>query len=155
MKAINLRRVCLALLVVFLMGTSGCRQVRMWTGIGLVIENAEDGTPESVIQSIFEAALLDSESKGWNLYRKHIHPEKMKTVIQKEEWKRDRWPRLRRNVSHYVLDPSLASFQVKNEEERENGRFIIHIENAKGQVPTPCALRKDGRNRWKLWSCSL
>ena len=155
MHYFNVRSLLLALLVVFLLGTSGCRKVRMWTGIGLVVENAEEGSPEELIQKIFEAALLDSDSKGWNLYRKHIHPEKMKTVIQKEEWKRDRWPRLKRNIDHYVIDPSLASFRVKNEELRENGRFIIHVENEKGEVPTPCALKKDGRNRWKLWSCSL
>ena len=87
MHYFNVRSLLLALLVVFLLGTSGCRKVRMWTGIGLVVENAEEGSPEELIQKIFEAALLDSDSKGWNLYRKHIHPEKMKTVIQKEEWK--------------------------------------------------------------------
>ena len=142
-------------MAMILLTTSGCRKVRMWTGIGLVIEQSEEGTPESVIQRAFEAALLDSEHKAWNKYRKLIHPEKNKTVIQKEEWKKDRWPRLRRNIEHYIIDPSLASFRITNEEERENGRFIIHVENQKGVVATPCALKKDQRNRWKLWSCSL
>lgn len=148
-------KMTLAVLTLALLMTSGCRKVRMWTGIGLVVEQAEEGTPEEIIQRSFEAALMESESKGWNQYRKLIHPEKNKTVIQKEEWKKDRWPRLRRNIEHYILEPSLASFRVLNEDERENGRFIIHIENNKGEVPTPCALKKDTRNRWKLWSCSL
>ena len=151
---INLKLALVAISLT-LLTTSGCRQVRMWTGIGLVIEEAEDGSPEEVIQQAFEAALVDSSSKAWNQYRKLIHPEKNKTIIQKEEWKKDRWPRLRRNINHYIIDPGLVSFRVMNEEERENGRFIIHIENNKGEVPTPCALKKDNRNRWKLWSCSL
>jgi hypothetical protein len=151
----NASRWLLALSLFALFATTGCRKVRMLTGIGLEVVDAEAGSAEEVIQEVFTAALLDSQSKGWNLFRKHIHPEKNSTVIQKEEWKVDRFPRLRRNIDHYILDPSLASFKITNEQVRENGRVLLHIKNSSGDVSTPCTLKKDARNKWKLWSCSL
>ena len=92
---------------------------------------------------------MDGESKGWNQFKKLIHPTK-KTRIQKM-WKDDRWSRLRRNISHYITTPGTASFRVMEEPGR---RLSIHVENSEGDVPTP-ALKKDDVGRWKLWSCSL
>lgn len=98
---------------------------------------------------------MDNADKGWNLYRKLLHPKKNTTVIQKEEWKNDRWPRLRRNVGHYVIDPSVTSFRVMNMEERDDGRMLLHIKNQNGEIPTPCALKKTDTGKWRIWTCSL
>ena len=151
----RLHGVLLALSFCFVTPLSGCDKIAYWTGIGVEIEVAESGTPARVIQKAFEAALMDGESKGWNQFKKLIHPTKNKTRIQKNEWKDDRWSRLRRNISHYITTPGTASFRVMKEELREDGRLIIHVENSEGDVPTPCALKKDDVGRWKLWSCSL
>ena len=145
----------LALSLFTLSTLSGCDKVAYWTGIGVEIQVAETGSPARVIQKAFEAALMDGESKGWNQFKKLIHPVKNKTRIQKNEWKQDRWTRLRRNISHYIIEPGTAYFRVMKEELREDGRLIIHVDNSEGDVPTPCALKKDDVGRWKLWSCSL
>ncbi len=143
------------LLLAFVLPATGCRKIRFITGIGEVVKNPEGGSPEELIQSALTSALIESQDRGWNKFRKLIHPEQKKTLIQREEWQKNRFPRLRRQVKNYVIDPSLPSFTLLNIQERNNGRILLHIENIKGDVGTPCTLKQDGRKKWKLWSCSL
>ncbi len=137
-----------------LLTVGGCRKIKMMTGIGETIEQADTGSPEAVLQDAIVAAQIEDEGKAWRQYRALIHPNEVKRTNQKKLWRTDRFARFRRQIDNYLLDPSIPSFNLVGYKVLESGEHVLQIESNKSETGTPCTFAEH-EGAFYIKSCSL
>ncbi|NUN12548.1 MAG: hypothetical protein HUU55_02800 [Myxococcales bacterium] len=144
------------LLIAFVLTLSaGCRTLKYKMGIATTVDAAEPGTPEATIQAALAAAMQLDEEVAWGQFRQLLHSNEIKSPQGEREWRTMRWPRMRRQVQLFVVDPGKASYKVLNERTLDDGNIEFYLQNSQSDLPTPCTVKKDTDGAWRITRCSL
>ena len=121
---------------------------------GTLVDGAEPGTAEALIQGLIEAASEESEAVGWQKLKPLLHS-KLQNNVALEGWRNSTYRATRRKVWLYVQSKDDLRFRIvrKVESEGEVKAFVYNRESS----PTPCTLARDpaAGGAWRIRSCSL
>lgn len=150
----TLARIAVLVLLATLLATTGCRKVKMMTGIGVTIEDPTPGTPEATVQRVLQAGFETQELAGWEKFQPLLHTSQQ-TPQSLKNWRQFNFVSLRKKVGFYVKDQSKMSFTIMDEAEGEDGTVTLYLENTESDMPTPCTVQKDTDGSWRITKCSL
>lgn len=143
------------LIALMLTAASGCRTIKYKMGISTTVETPEPGTPEATIQAALTTAMKLDEEAAWGEFRQLLHSNEIKSPQGEKEWRTLRWPRMRRQVQLFVVDPAKVSYKILNERVLDDGNIEIYLHNTQSDLPTPCTVKKDIDGAWRITRCSL
>jgi hypothetical protein len=119
------------------------------------------GSPEALIASALIAAHHEDEKKGFDAYKRLVHPDRRSSAIALVQLRRYSWKRFRDQAADYVLAGTKSGFVVVREEpERASRRdksarlFVDPINNVKRTYPVPIRFKKHSGD-WYILSNSL
>ncbi|MBD89058.1 MAG: hypothetical protein CL940_01825 [Deltaproteobacteria bacterium] len=131
------------------------------SGKSRTVTQAAKGSPEALIASALVAAQDKDEKKGFDAYKKLVHPDRRSSAIALVQLRRYSWKRFRAQAADYILGGTTSGFVIVREEpERASKRgqsarlFIDPINNAKRTYPVPIRFKKQDGD-WYILSNSL
>lgn len=145
------------LLLCLAFGLAGCETVdkaRMKL-LGVKVCKPELGSAEWVLNEAVQAAKDSDEERGWARLQKVLHTSE-RTVNALKGWHEGNWPRMRKQVNHYV--DSNQCFTLRDFRTQQGDVGIDYfLENDERDLPTPCAvyLDPDNNNQWRIKRCSI
>ena len=140
-----------------------------------IVQFAQPGSPESVIQAALLAALTPDESKGFDAYLALVHPSRKGRGAKAkrkgsrrgaksraiELIRRYSWKRFRSHAADYVLPESAGGFTLARMDPpkldpatRHVRIFVAPINNPRRTLPTPVRLERSG-DKWLITANSL
>ncbi|MCA9524138.1 MAG: hypothetical protein KC609_24390 [Myxococcales bacterium] len=150
------RRLALVVLLAAITALSigGCKKYRAKFG-GITVENPKPGTPEDVVQRVFKAAAEKDEAKGWETFKKMLHPDTAHNQLAYSNWRRFSWARLRKHYRGYLKDASKFTFKIKRWDADQKNYRKLFIEHKTKENPTPILLKKNSKGEWMVMNSSL
>ena len=125
------------------------------------VTQAPKGSPEALIASALVAAHDEDEKKGFDAYKRLVHPDRRSSAIALVQLRRYSWKRFREQAADYVLAGTKSGFVIVREEpDRASKRgksarlFIDPINNKKRTYPVPIRFKKHDGD-WYILSNSL
>ena len=135
-----------------------------------LVQFAQPGTPEAVIQAALVAALDTDEARGFKAYVGLVHPSRLGrrrgssragSIKVIEQLRRYSWKRFRKQAPDYVLAESNGGFALTRTdpakitpETRMVRFFVAPINNKRRLNPTPIRLERSG-DTWRITANSL
>ncbi len=125
------------------------------------VTQASKGSPEALIASALIAAHDKDEKKGFDAYKKLVHPDRRSSAIALVQLRRYSWKRFRDQAADYVLSGTDSGFVIVREEPARASKrgksarlFIDPINNVKRTYPVPIRFKKHDGD-WYILSNSL
>jgi hypothetical protein len=142
---------CLAL------GLGGCEtfdKARMKL-VGVKVCNPDQGSAEWVLNEAVQSAKDSDEERGWARLQKVLHSSE-RSVNALKGWHEGNWPRMRRQVKHYLDDKGCFTLRDFRTQQGDAG-IDFFMENDERDLPTPCAVYIDADNnkQWRIKRCSM
>ena len=139
-----------------------------------IVQFAQPGSPEAIIQAALVAALHPDESKGFDAYLALVHPSRKGRQGKKkrkarrgakskaiELIRRYSWKRFRAHAADYVLPESTGGFTLARMDPpkllpatRVVRIFVAPLNNPRRTMPTPMRLERVG-DGWLITANSL
>ncbi|MFT7578634.1 MAG: hypothetical protein ACI9MR_000292 [Myxococcota bacterium] len=113
-----------------------------------VVKAPAEGTPEWVVQQVYEAAAADEDNDA-NFGRFYAH---FDASIKKDWARKQYWPRIRRTVEKYLIGDKAAGAEFKIcRREKKDGtvKMWIHSQDDKKSNP-PVTVAQDDAGKWKI-----
>jgi hypothetical protein len=131
------------------------------TSTSRTVTQAPKGSPEALIASALIAAHDEDEKKGFDAYKRLVHPDRRSSAIALVQLRRYSWKRFRDQASDYVLSGTDSGFVIVREEPARASKrgksarlFIDPINNTKRTYPVPIRFKKHDGD-WYILSNSL
>jgi len=140
---------------------------------GRLVQFAQPGTPEAVIQAALVAALEPDEDKGFQAYLALVHPSRKGQRVKRsgerrsgasrsiEQIRRYSWRRFRKQAPDYILPASTGGFTLARMDPveilpstRRVRLFIVPTNNPRRLSPPPMRLERSGKG-WLITANSL
>lgn len=121
------------------------------------VTNPKPGSPEEVVRLALVAGMEANEATGFAKYIKLVHTSFRDTPNGIKMRRTFEWPRLRKQVLHYVKSKSDPSYIITRRGISKNSlRLFIKWRNGKG-LPKPIVLQRDpkDKNQWRILATSL
>ena len=119
------------------------------------------GSPEALIASALIAAQDTDEKKGFDAYKKLVHPDRRSSAIALVQLRRYSWKRFREQAADYILGGTKSGFVVVRQEPARAAKrgssarlFVDPINNVKRTYPVPIRFKKHDGD-WYILSNSL
>ena len=146
-----------ALSLVFLWAPSAMSK----SDVNKTINNPKKGSPEALLVSALIAAQDTDEKKGFEAYKRLVHPERKSSAIALVQLRGYSWKRFRQQATDYILTGTKGGYVVVREEPKRRTKatkhvrlFIDPIHNKRRAYPVPIRFKRhDGR--WYILSNSL
>ncbi|MDP6945251.1 MAG: hypothetical protein QF464_13970 [Myxococcota bacterium] len=138
-----------------------------------LVQFAQPGTPEAIIQAALVAALMPDEDKGFEAYIALVHPSRKGKRRKRrrggragahsltEQIRRYSWKRFRAQAADYVLPESNGGFTLARMDPpkllpstRLVRVFLIPSNNPRRTAATPVRLERSG-DAWRITANSL
>ena len=116
--------------------------------------------PEAALERVFEAAMVEDESEGWEVFLTMVHPSQMDTAHACGSLRQFVWTSIRRNLSRYLGEsPAPGGFTISRripesiEEGDTQAKLFLC---AAGRQPVPVSFqRASATSPWLLSASSL
>ena len=134
-------------------GCGGCNWVKEKTGLGRIVTEPEDESPDWVVQKVLKAAAIEPFDAAFAEYVKYLHSEEKGSPQGMKEWETMRFKALR-NKFKCFMRPEEGTDAFKIMETRENAEdyMSIFVSCKTTENPTPCHLKKDpaAGGKWRV-----
>jgi len=125
------------------------------------VTQAKKGTPEALLSEALTAAKDADEKKGFDAYKRLVHPDRRSSAIALVQLRRYSWKRFRQQARDYVLTGTDAGYIIVREEPTKRSRstkharlFIDPVNNTRRAYPVPIRFKKHDGD-WYILSNSL
>ncbi len=149
-----MRRLLLAAALVGLTASTGCNWAKEKLGIGRIVINPEEESPEWVVKKVLEAASQEPFDAAFAEYLKYIHSDEKSSPQAMRDWETLRFKALRNKHQCYLRPEDGDAFAFKVMETRENDPeyLQVFVLCKTSDTPTPCHLKRDAGagGKWRV-----
>jgi hypothetical protein len=129
--------------------------------VSRTVTKPKKGTPEALLVNALIAAQDKDEKRGFDSYKRLVHPERRSSAIALVQLRRYSWKRFRDQAKDYVLAGTQGGYITVREEPAKRNKgtkhvrlFIDPINNKRRTYPVPIRFKRhDGA--WFILSNSL
>jgi hypothetical protein len=129
--------------------------------VSRTVTKPKKDTPEALLVTALIAAQDKDEKRGFDTYKRLVHPERRSSAIALVQLRRYSWKRFRDQASDYVLAGTQGGFITVREEPTRRNKgtkhvrlFVDPINNKRRTYPVPIRFKRhDGQ--WFILSNSL
>jgi len=120
---------------------------------GTIVKDPNPESPEGLIQRAIMAAMEPDEAKAWAAFEALLHEDQKygQALVYRREMN---FPAMRRKVKLFLIEDETKPI-YKISRILEEGNIIRIFVHNKQSMPTPCEVRLDATNHWKIGICSL